>query len=149
MAGLLRRLHGEIHLTSVFVTHDQEEAFEVADRVVIMNKGRIEQSGAPAEIFEQPANPFVMDFLGNVNVLRGHVQRGTFGVDQGTADVEFSVRLKRRQFPGLQDTGELKKLLGDTAKLSFHDVHQQALGLSVLDPVHQLAGLVIVTDRLG
>jgi sulfate transport system ATP-binding protein len=72
----LRRLHDEIHVTTVFVTHDQEEAFEVADRVVIMNHGQIEQVGSPAEIFEQPANPFVMDFLGNVNVFHGHVERG-------------------------------------------------------------------------
>jgi sulfate transport system ATP-binding protein len=72
----LRRLHDELHVTSVFVTHDQEEAFEVADRVVVMNQGRIEQSGAPEEIFEQPANPFVMDFLGNVNVFHGSVQGG-------------------------------------------------------------------------
>ena len=72
----LRRLHDEIHVTSVFVTHDQEEAFEVADRVVIMNKGRIEQIGSPGEIFEHPANPFVMDFLGNVNVFHGSVQGG-------------------------------------------------------------------------
>jgi sulfate transport system ATP-binding protein len=72
----LRRLHEEIHVTSVFVTHDQEEAFEVADRVVIMNKGRIEQVGTPQEIFEQPANPFVMDFLGNVNVFHGRVSSG-------------------------------------------------------------------------
>src|SRR5881296_640082 len=72
----LRRLHDEIHVTSVFVTHDQEEAFEVADRVVIMNHGHVEQTGTPREIFEQPANPFVMDFLGNVNVFHGHVQRG-------------------------------------------------------------------------
>jgi sulfate transport system ATP-binding protein len=72
----LRRLHDEIHVTSVFVTHDQEEAFEVADRVVIMNHGRIEQVGTPGEIFEQPATPFVMDFLGNVNVFHGHVQSG-------------------------------------------------------------------------
>jgi sulfate transport system ATP-binding protein len=72
----LRRLHDEIHVTSVFVTHDQEEAFEVADRVVIMNKGRIEQVGSPAEIFEHPANPFVMDFLGDVNVFHGRVEGG-------------------------------------------------------------------------
>jgi sulfate transport system ATP-binding protein len=72
----LRRLHDELHVTSVFVTHDQEEAFEVADRVVIMSQGRIEQVGTPAEIFENPANPFVMDFLGNVNVFHGHVQHG-------------------------------------------------------------------------
>jgi sulfate transport system ATP-binding protein len=72
----LRRLHDELHVTSVFVTHDQEEAFEVSDRVVIMNQGRIEQAGSPAEIFENPANPFVMDFLGNVNVFHGTVQDG-------------------------------------------------------------------------
>ncbi|MGH7788348.1 MAG: sulfate/molybdate ABC transporter ATP-binding protein [Candidatus Binatia bacterium] len=72
----LRRLHDEIHVTSVFVTHDQEEAFEVADRVVVMNKGRIEQSGTPAEVFEHPANGFVMDFLGNVNVFHGRVEGG-------------------------------------------------------------------------
>jgi sulfate transport system ATP-binding protein len=72
----LRRLHDEIHVTSVFVTHDQEEAFEVADRVVIMNKGRVEQMGTPGEIFEHPATPFVMDFLGNVNVFHGHVRAG-------------------------------------------------------------------------
>jgi sulfate transport system ATP-binding protein len=76
LRGWLRRLHEEIHMTSVFVTHDQEEAFEVADRVVVMNHGRIEQAGTPAEVFESPANPFVMDFLGNVNVFHGRVQNG-------------------------------------------------------------------------
>jgi len=72
----LRRLHEEIHVTSVFVTHDQEEAFEVADRVVVMNQGKVEQVGAPAEVFEHPANAFVMDFLGNVNIFRGAVEGG-------------------------------------------------------------------------
>ena len=72
----LRRLHDELHVTSVFVTHDQEEAFEVADRVVIMNHGHIEQTGSPEEIFEHPASPFVIDFLGNVNVFHGSVQNG-------------------------------------------------------------------------
>jgi len=72
----LRRLHEEIHVTSVFVTHDQEEAFEVSDRVVVMNQGRVEQAGSPAEVFENPANPFVMDFLGNVNVFHARVHNG-------------------------------------------------------------------------
>ncbi|HEY2894793.1 MAG TPA: sulfate/molybdate ABC transporter ATP-binding protein [Pirellulales bacterium] len=72
----LRRLHHEINMTSVFVTHDQEEAFEVADEVVVMNHGRIEQAGPPDTVFEHPANPFVMDFLGNVNVFHGRVQNG-------------------------------------------------------------------------
>lgn len=72
----LRRLHDEIHMTSVFVTHDQEEAFEVADRVAVMQRGRIEQVGSPQEVFEKPANRFVIDFLGNVNVFHGRVQNG-------------------------------------------------------------------------
>jgi sulfate/thiosulfate transport system ATP-binding protein len=72
----LRKLHDEIQVTSVFVTHDQEEAFEVADRVVVMNRGKVEQIGTPEEVFEHPANAFVMDFLGNVNVFHGRVQRG-------------------------------------------------------------------------
>src|SRR4029077_4257075 len=62
----LRRLHDDLHITSVFVTHDQEEALEVSDRVVVMNEGRIEQVGTPEEIYEQPVNPFVFHFLGKV-----------------------------------------------------------------------------------
>ncbi len=65
----LRKLHDKIHVTSVFVTHDQEEALEVADRVVIMNEGRIEQIGTPEEVYERPANPFVFSFLGNANLF--------------------------------------------------------------------------------
>ena len=72
----LRRFHDEFHITSIFVTHDQEEAFEVADKVVVMNEGRIEQAGTPVEIFERPANAFVMDFLGNVNVFPVMVRDG-------------------------------------------------------------------------
>ena len=72
----LRRLHDEIHMTSVFVTHDQEEAFEVSDRVAVMQRGRVEQVGTPQEVFERPANRFVIDFLGNVNVFHGRVENG-------------------------------------------------------------------------
>jgi len=72
----LRRLHDEIGMTSVFVTHDQEEAFELADEVVVMNHGAIEQQGTPDEVFDHPATPFVMDFLGNVNVYHGRVENG-------------------------------------------------------------------------
>ena len=72
----LRRLHEEIHVTSVFVTHDQEEALELADRVVIMNAGRIEQDGSPEELFDHPATPFVMNFLGSVNIFHGRVEAG-------------------------------------------------------------------------
>ena len=72
----LRQLHDEIHVTSVFVTHDQEEALEVADRVVVMNNGRIEQVGSPDEVYNHPATPFVYNFLGNVNLFHGRVDDG-------------------------------------------------------------------------
>jgi sulfate transport system ATP-binding protein len=65
----LRRLHDEIHVTTVFVTHDQEEAMEIADEVVVMNHGKIEQIGSPATVYDYPASPFVMKFMGSVNVL--------------------------------------------------------------------------------
>ncbi len=72
----LRRLHDEIHLTSVFVTHDQDEALELADRVAVMNAGKIEQIGTPDEVFHSPTTPFVMNFLGQVNQFRGRLDRG-------------------------------------------------------------------------
>ncbi len=72
----LRRLHDEIHVTSIFVTHDQEEALEVADRIVVMNEGKIEQAGTPDEVYESPANPFVLNFLGNVNLFHGRIHNG-------------------------------------------------------------------------
>ncbi|MEN9246264.1 MAG: sulfate ABC transporter ATP-binding protein, partial [Thermostichales cyanobacterium SRBZ-1_bins_19] len=70
----LRRLHDEMHVTTVFVTHDQEEAMEVSDQIVVMNHGRIEQVGSPAEVYDHPATPFVMSFIGPVNVLSAHSQ---------------------------------------------------------------------------
>jgi len=72
----LRRLHEEVHVTSVFVTHDQEEALEVSDRVVIMNEGRIEQSGTPESVYERPSTPFVYSFLGDVNLFHGRIHQG-------------------------------------------------------------------------
>jgi len=65
----LRRLHDELHITSVFVTHDQEEALEVADRIVVMNHGKVEQIGSPQEVYDHPKTPFVYEFLGNVNIF--------------------------------------------------------------------------------
>jgi sulfate transport system ATP-binding protein len=72
----LRRLHDELHVTSIFVTHDQEEALEVADQVVLMNKGRVEQIGTPDDVYNRPASPFVYGFLGNVNLFHGRVHEG-------------------------------------------------------------------------
>jgi len=72
----LRRLHDNLHITGVFVTHDQEEALEVADKVVVTNQGRIEQVGTAEEVYHKPANPFVYNFLGKVNLFRGRVEEG-------------------------------------------------------------------------
>jgi len=72
----LRRLHDELQITSVFVTHDQEEALEVADRVAVTNEGRVEQIGTPDEIYNNPQSPFVYEFIGNVNLFRGRVHEG-------------------------------------------------------------------------
>jgi sulfate transport system ATP-binding protein len=74
----LRQLHDEVHITSVFVTHDQDEALEVADRVAVMNEGRIEQVGAPDEVYHHPTNPFVYNFLGNVNLFHGRADNENF-----------------------------------------------------------------------
>ena len=103
----LRQLHDEIHITTLFVTHDQEEALEVADRVAILRAGKIEQIGTPEEIYDHPASPFVYDFLGNVNLFSGRVKDGSVVI----GDTEFSLGEK---------TGE-----SDTAAIAFvrpHDI---------------------------
>ena len=83
----LRRLHDELHVTSLFVTHDQDEALELADRVVIMNHGKIEQVGSPDEVYARPASPFVLDFLGDVNVWHYQIQDGRVVVGGVPVDV--------------------------------------------------------------
>jgi sulfate transport system ATP-binding protein len=71
----LRRLHDEVHVTTIFVTHDQEEAMEIAEQIVVVNEGRIEQSASPAEIYDEPASPFVMSFVGPVTRVGGRLVR--------------------------------------------------------------------------
>jgi sulfate/thiosulfate transport system ATP-binding protein len=82
----LRRLHDEIHIASVFVTHDQEEALEVADRVAIMSQGRLEQVGTPQEVYDEPVNAFVYNFLGNVNLFHGRWHAHEFELPDGAAN---------------------------------------------------------------
>src|SRR5437773_5799443 len=91
----LRRFHDELKITSVFVTHDQEEALEVADRVVLMNEGRVEQVGTPEEVYHYPANAFVYNFLGNVNLFHSRVEEGkvflgVVGIDLADDRVPYS-----------------------------------------------------------
>ena len=78
----LRTLHDELHITSIFVTHDQEEALEVADQIIVMNKGNVEQIGSPREVYEKPATPFVFDFLGQANRFEGQNKAGTIQIGE-------------------------------------------------------------------
>ncbi|MES3010640.1 MAG: sulfate ABC transporter ATP-binding protein [Pseudomonadota bacterium] len=91
----LRRLHDELHVTSIFVTHDQEEALEVADRVVVINKGQIEQVGSPQDVWDHPASPFVYGFLGDVNLFHGRAHEGEVHLE--------GMRLDAPEHSGAQD----------------------------------------------
>ena len=108
----LRRLHDELHVTSIFVTHDQEEALEVADRVVLMNKGHIEQIGSPQEVWDHPASPFVYGFLGDVNLFHGRAHEGEMliGADH------HAVRLDTPEHGNAQDAKAF-------AYVRPHDLH--------------------------
>ena len=86
----LKKLHHDINVTTIFVTHDQEEALEVANRVVIMNEGRIEQIGTPEEVYHKPATPFVYHFLGDVNLFHGRVEGGKIHIGEFKLDVPDS-----------------------------------------------------------
>jgi sulfate/thiosulfate transport system ATP-binding protein len=91
----LRRLHDDLHVTSIFVTHDQEEALEVADRVVLMNQGKVEQIGSPQEVWDHPASPFVYGFLGDVNLFHGRAHEGEVHVE--------GIRIDSPEHAGAQD----------------------------------------------
>ncbi len=136
----LRQLHDEIHVTSVFVTHDQEEALEVADRIVVLNKGRIEQVGTPDEVYQSPASPFVYGFLGNVNLFHGRV-------DGGFADLGGLKLPAGEQAQGAEDSKAV-------AYVRPHDIEvsrtalTEALQGEVLE-VRRLGGLVRLVLRHG
>jgi len=118
----LRRLHDEIHVTSVFVTHDQEEALEVADRIVVMNKGRIEQAGTPDQVYEHPANPFVLNFLGNVNLFHGRIHQA--GGGQHDSDEESVSYVRSHDI-------EIERSPQDSTSLKAEIKHIQKLGPAV------------------
>jgi sulfate transport system ATP-binding protein len=110
----LRRLHDEVHVTTVLVTHDQSEALDVADRIAVLNKGRIEQVGSPADVYDTPANAFVMSFLGAVSSLNGvlvrpHDIRVGRNPDMAIASTDESV----------QTTGVLKATIDRIVMLGF------------------------------
>lgn len=161
----LRRLHDELHVTSLFVTHDQEEALEVADRVVLMNAGVVEQTGTPQDVWEQPASPFVYGFLGDVNKFEGEVRHGraTFEgviiespehatVDHASATVyvrpyDFEVVRYSPEIPGIAVRLHRATVFGPIARLELNmirsDSEREGQALDVQMPSEQFttAGL--------
>jgi sulfate transport system ATP-binding protein len=143
----LRRLHDEVHVTSVFVTHDQEEAMEVADRIVVMNEGRIEQQGTPDEVYDHPATPFVLQFLGDVNLFHGR-----FGHGPGAKDGEVSyVRPHELQIVEAAEEGSLAVTLaqaltvGPNTRLEFRRGDESGY----VDVELPRAEYLALRDRLG
>ncbi|MCE9633601.1 MAG: sulfate ABC transporter ATP-binding protein [Methylophilales bacterium] len=122
----LRRLHDELHITSVFVTHDQEEALEVADRVVVMDKGKIEQIGTPGDVYDNPATPFVYQFLGNVNLFHSRVHAGFARI--GELEVGVPGHADTQDTPALayirpHDIDIQRQGNKDTLKVKVSDIH--------------------------
>jgi sulfate transport system ATP-binding protein len=142
----LRRLHDEMHVTSVFVTHDQEEAMEVADRIVVMNHGRIEQDGPPDEVYDHPATPFVLQFLGDVNLFHGRLGQG--GARAG--EVSF-VRPHELDVVASAEPGAIAATLvqaltvGPNTRLEFKRSADQGL----VDVEMGRADWIALRDRLG
>jgi sulfate transport system ATP-binding protein len=164
----LRRLHDEVHVTTVLVTHDQEEALDIADRIALLHKGRIEQIGTPDELYDQPANEFVMSFLGSVSRLGGRLirphdivlRRLTDGTSPADPDalaarvvrvvrLGFEVRVELVDDDGQDFTAQLTR--GDLAALGVRegdrvaaspagDTHTGSSWLSANDPVPVGAG---------
>ncbi|WPC68613.1 sulfate ABC transporter ATP-binding protein [Rhodoferax ferrireducens] len=131
----LRRLHDDLHVTSIFVTHDQEEALEVADRVVLMNSGQVEQIGSPQEVWDHPASPFVYGFLGDVNLFHGRAHEGEMLIGED----QHGLRLASPEHSDVQDSKAF-------AYVRPHDldVQRYVVGLNAAD---QPRGIVAKLTR--
>jgi sulfate transport system ATP-binding protein len=147
----LRRLHDEMHVTSVFVTHDQEEAMEVADRIVVMNEGRIEQQGTPDQVYDHPASPFVLQFLGDVNLFHGR-----FGHGPGRRDGEVSyVRPHELEIVEAAEPGAVAAVLsqaltvGPNTRLELRRLSAEGSETGYVDVEMPRAEYLALRDRLG
>jgi len=142
----LRRLHDEMHVTSVFVTHDQEEAMEVADRIVVMNHGRIEQDGPPDQVYDHPATPFVLQFLGDVNLFHGR-----FGQVPGKDGEVAFVRPHELDIVAAAEPGSIEATLvqaltvGPNTRLEFKRADEQGF----VDVEMPRTDWLALRDRLG
>jgi sulfate transport system ATP-binding protein len=150
----LRRLHDEMDVTTVLVTHDQEEALDVADRIAVLNQGRVEQVGDPDELYDRPANDFVMSFLGAVSRLDGHLVRPhDVRLDRGSpgdsaravvrAKVERVVRLGFRARIELRAVDDVRF----TAETTHDEVHR--LDLRAGESVYAWAARVPLPSAVG
>jgi sulfate transport system ATP-binding protein len=143
----LRRLHDEIKLTSVFVTHDQEEALELADRVIVMNRGRIEQDDTPDEVFHHPKNAFVMDFLGSVNLFQGRMDAGSVVFDPSHMGQQIPFFVRPHEIDLLPDnpnntgvsaTVRRVQLAGAMAKIELVDTHEKEIFVEMSHEKYQV-----------
>ncbi len=127
----LRRLHDEVHVTTVFVTHDQEEALEVSDEIVVINEGRVEQVGSPDELYDEPANDFVMSFLGEVTTLAGVALRPHDVEISPTAGAPDAVegRITRLLRVGFEVRAHVATVDGGTVHVVLTRTHARGLGL--------------------
>lgn len=130
----LRRLHDEIHVTSVFVTHDQEEALEVSDRVVVMNHGKVEQDGDPETVYDHPANPFVYNFLGNVNLFHARVHDGVARIGTLQLDAPEYAGQQERQAVAYVRPHDIEVL----GQKEDHALHTKVELVSIVGPTVRL-----------
>jgi sulfate/thiosulfate transport system ATP-binding protein len=136
-----------VHVTSVFVTHDQEEAMEVADRIVVMNLGRIEQDGPPDEVYDRPATPFVLQFLGDVNVFHGRLGGTAPGKDGEVSFVRpHELDVVPAAAPGSLEATLIQALtVGPNTRLEFRRNADQ----SFVDVEMARSDWLALRDRLG
>ncbi|WP_437204279.1 sulfate/molybdate ABC transporter ATP-binding protein [Planctomicrobium sp. SH664] len=139
----LRKLHEEMHVTTVFVTHDQEEAFEVSDQVVVMKQGNVEQIGTPQEVFDHPATPFVMDFLGNVNVFHGRLESGQAQLGPFSMAYEHDHHSEPRNITGYIRPHELE--------ITRHPNGSSCLAVKILqiNPAASVAKVRVISEQFG
>lgn len=130
----LRKLHNEFHVTSIFVTHDQEEALDVANRIIIMNDGKIEQIGSPDEVYEHPKNPFVYDFLGNVNLFKGRLHNGKLTQGQ----LEMKVENPHDSYEEAIGYVRPHEIQIDKVKLSNGTVGAKIIHIHIVGPIVQI-----------
>lgn len=131
----LRKVHDEFQITSVFVTHDQEEALDISDRVVIMNEGEIEQIGTPEEVYDRPATPFVYDFLGNVNQFSGKISEG-YLLD-GTIKIQIPKEVDKSPGSGVAYARPHRFSISKEHS-GEHSIHSVVLHVQKLGPIVRL-----------